>query len=100
MKKIGFLLTLAALIAGTACRAQNGDGIAFEDSTVTFADACAKAKAEGKMIFIDCYTSWCGPCKRMAREIFPQKVVGDFFNKTFVCLKTVSYTHLTLPTKA
>lgn len=94
MKKIVFLLTTAALIAGTACRAQNGgdvsqntDGIAFEDSTVTFADACAKAKAEGKMIFIDCYTSWCGPCKRMAREIFPQKVVGDFFNKTFVCLK-------------
>lgn len=101
MKKIVFLLTLAALIAGTACRAQNGgslpqnneeisqnsNGIAFEDSTVTFADACAKAKTEGKMIFIDCYTSWCGPCKRMAREIFPQKVVGDFFNKTFVCLK-------------
>lgn len=99
---------MVALIAGTACRAQNGgslsqnneeisqnsgataqnsDGIAFEDSTVTFADACTKAKAEGKMIFIDCYTSWCGPCKRMAREIFPQKVVGDFFNKTFVCLK-------------
>lgn len=101
MKKIVFLLTMAALIAGTACRAQNGgslpqnneeisqngDGIAFEDSTVTLADACTKAKAEGKMIFIDCYTSWCGPCKRMAREIFPQKVVGDFFNKTFVCLK-------------
>lgn len=39
------------------------------------------------MVFLDCYTSWCGPCKMMARDIFPQKKVGDFMNPKFICIK-------------
>ncbi|MDE6451271.1 MAG: thioredoxin family protein, partial [Odoribacter sp.] len=31
--------------------------------------------------------SWCGPCKMMAKDVFPQKKVGDYFNAKFVCLK-------------
>lgn len=38
-------------------------------------------------MFVDFYTDWCGPCKVMARDVFPQKQVGDFFNAKFVCLK-------------
>ena len=30
---------------------------------LTLNEACEKAKAEGKMVFVDLYTSWCGPCK-------------------------------------
>ena len=36
------------------------------------------AKKENKLVFVDNYTSWCGPCKKMVSEIFPLKEVGDF----------------------
>lgn len=37
-------------------------------------------------MFVDFHTSWCGPCKRMAREVFPTKLVGDYMNAHFVPL--------------
>ena len=60
----------------------DGKGIQFEEGS--FADALAKAKAEGRMVFMDCYTQWCGPCKLLAQRVFPIKEVGDFFNEHFV----------------
>ena len=49
--------------------------------------ALAKAKIENKLVFIDAYTKWCAPCKRMEREVFIQKDVSDFFNTHFINLK-------------
>lgn len=54
---------------------------------ITFDEALAAAKAERKLVFIDFYTTWCGPCKKMANEVFPLKEVGDFMNPKFVCVK-------------
>ena len=36
---------------------------------------------------MDCYTSWCGPCKMMTNDIFPQEKVGKYMNENFVCVK-------------
>jgi thiol-disulfide isomerase/thioredoxin len=46
-----------------------------------------KAKAEDKIIFVDAYTTWCGPCKNMAANTFPDPEVGKLFNANFVCMK-------------
>jgi len=52
-----------------------------------WAEALAQAQEEGKVIFVDAYASWCGPCKRMARTAFPDPKVGEFYNKNFISVK-------------
>lgn len=61
-----------------------GQGMVFEPQGTLFKDAVAKAQQTGKKIFLDCYTSWCGPCKMMARDVFPQEKVGAFMNTSYV----------------
>ncbi|MEG0518164.1 MAG: thioredoxin family protein [Bacteroidales bacterium] len=39
------------------------------------------------LIFLDCYTSWCAPCKKMSEEVFTQETVGKFFNNRFINIK-------------
>ena len=80
MKKI--ILSLVALFAFTGVFAQ---GIEFEHGTLE--EAFVKAKKENKIVFMDCYTTWCGPCKLLAKSVFTQKEVGSFFNKNFVNVK-------------
>lgn len=60
-------------------------GVYFEN--LSFEKALAKAKAEKKWVFIDCYTSWCGPCKTMLNNVFPVKEVGDILNTRCVNIK-------------
>lgn len=60
-------------------------GVDFRN--LTFDEALAKAKAEKKLVFVDCYTTWCGPCKHMTTKIFPQEKAGEFFNPRFVSVK-------------
>ncbi len=76
--------TLFALIIALGAMAQ---GVAFEPEGTTLEQASAKAKAENKLIFLDCYTQWCGPCKKMTRDVFPQEEVGAYMNPKFVSIK-------------
>lgn len=46
-----------------------------------------KAKRENKYIFLDCYATWCMPCKYMDKEIFTKKEAGDYFNTKFINVK-------------
>ena len=50
-----------------------------------WAEILWQANAENKMIFMDAYTSWCGPCKWMAANMFTNDVIADYYNKTFIC---------------
>jgi thioredoxin-related protein len=46
-----------------------------------------KAKNENKIILIDCYTTWCVPCKKMENEVFVVDSVGHFFNEKFISIR-------------
>ncbi len=84
MKTRFLLTTLLFTYISVATWAQ---GITFLPEGATFQQAVEQAKSSKKKIFLDCYTSWCGPCKQMARNIFTQQVVGDFMNPSYVCIK-------------
>jgi len=53
----------------------------------TWEEALAESKRTGKLVFVDAYTTWCGPCKKMTRNIFPLEKVGDFYNANFINTK-------------
>lgn len=81
MKKI--ILIATCLLNLTLLSAQ---GIEFVEN-MTFEEIQAKAKAEGKLIFMDCYTTWCGPCKMLTSRTFPDPEVGNYFNPRFINVK-------------
>ena len=43
-----------------------------------------KAMAENKYIFVDCFSTWCGPCKRMDRNVFTIDCVGGVVKGHFI----------------
>ena len=77
-------MTLILMLATLMVQAQ---GIAFEPEGTLLYDAAMKAKKENKLVFVDCYTQWCGPCKKMIRDVFPQEKVGKYMNANFVSIK-------------
>ena len=60
---------------------------------LTLEKALEKAESEHKKVFVDCYTSWCGPCKMMAEKVLPLKEVGEYMNERFVCIKVATLIH-------
>ena len=80
-------LLTTTILALTTVIAVSAQGMNFEPKGTTLEQASVKAKAEGKLIFLDCFTQWCGPCKKMDREVFPQPQVGAFMNPKYVCLQ-------------
>jgi thiol-disulfide isomerase/thioredoxin len=81
MKNILYTVLLSFFVA-PAVQAQ---GIEFFHGT--WAEALEKAKTEEKIIFVDAFASWCGPCKRMASQTFPDPEAGNYFNANFINMK-------------
>jgi thioredoxin-related protein len=69
---------------GSNSAINNKDEVGIQFVEANWAKAVAEAKKQKKMIFIDAYTSWCGPCRMLKQNTFTDKAAGDYFNKHFI----------------
>ncbi|CAG5009497.1 Thiol:disulfide interchange protein DsbD [Dyadobacter sp. CECT 9275] len=92
-KKLILSFTLAAAVLSAAEAREEGKrketkaekGIQFTSGN--WASILKKAKAEKKVIFFDAYTTWCGPCKMLQKNVFTRADVAEVFNKNFINVK-------------
>lgn len=88
-KSIGFIAFALLMLVFTSMKSsenrEGGEGIKFKH--ISLEEAKKLAEESGKLIFIDAYTSWCGPCKKMAATTFKNEEVGNIFNEKFINLK-------------
>ncbi len=82
--KTSFLSIAAVSLLCFTATAQNRS-IKFEHSA--WNEIKAKAKKENKLIFVDAFTTWCGPCKQMAKNIFTNDTAADYYNANFINAK-------------
>ncbi len=81
MKKI--ILTIFLLQCITMLAPAQNRNINFIEKPWT--EIVAMAKTQNRIIFLDAYTTWCGPCKWMAANMFTNDTIADLYNNTFVC---------------
>jgi thioredoxin 1 len=94
LKKIMYLFGILAL---TFSAAQANDGrkkesVVKAEAGIKFTEGkwaaiLKRAKAEKKVIFLDAYTTWCGPCKLLQKNVFTKPEVGALFNQKFINVK-------------
>jgi len=82
MKIIVYTLCVLAL----GLQQVQAQGIQFENK-LDWSQVLEKAQKEHKNVFIDCYATWCGPCKQMDSEVYPLKEIGQAYNRDFVCIR-------------
>lgn len=85
IKLLKMKLPLLILLLVVSVLPLSAEGIRFFEGT--WDEAVAEAKRLDRIIFVDAYAVWCGPCKKMAAEVFPDDKVGEFYNKNFINLK-------------
>jgi thioredoxin-related protein len=61
------------------------DGITFIKND--WSRVMEKSKGENKIIFVDVFATWCGPCKSLSATTFKDDEVGSFFNTQFINAK-------------
>ena len=83
----GLLLVLCAALVGCAHGGRGGEagsGIRFVSND--YAGALARARAEGKPLFVDAWAPWCHSCVSMKTYVFPDGVLSPVTDR-FVWLE-------------
>jgi thiol:disulfide interchange protein len=77
-----FIPSTQSCIACSKDNHVNDKGIKFSDPN--WSVALKEARSQNKLIFLDAYASWCGPCKLLKKNTFTNEEAGAFFNKNFI----------------
>lgn len=92
MKQIIYILALSLVFCSCKDKpyeipekSESHKGIDFQETD--FAGLLAIASEEDKLVFVDCYTSWCAPCKWMDKNVFVKEDVYEFYNSSFINAK-------------
>lgn len=75
-----YLILLFFVTLTTSMTAQKINWMSMED-------ALEAQEKEPKKIFMDAYTTWCGPCKLLDKNTFSDKKVIQFINDNFYAVK-------------
>lgn len=62
------------------------DGVHFQNS-LGWPEILELAKNRQKYIFLDIYTTWCAPCKKMDAQVYSNDTVGTYINENFISVK-------------
>ncbi len=87
MKTLSALILIAGsliIVAAAWIDGAQGKETSIQFMKGSWEEVTKKAKEENKLIFIDVYATWCGPCKLLKKTTFSDKEVGEFFNSRFV----------------
>ena len=91
IRKIIIALTVAILVVGAESFVNSLQAPANELTGpvhwYTFSEAVALQKKKPKMILVDVYTSWCGPCKMMSANTFGNQTIANYLNEHFYPVK-------------
>lgn len=79
---IALLLILGFYSLKNKEKTNNPNSIHF--SQRSWNETLTEAEKQNKLIFLDVYATWCGPCKKMKKTTFNNEEVGSFFNKNFI----------------
>jgi len=83
-KLLGILMCMP--VALTAQTGTSYHGIKFIQG-IGWQQVLSKAKSENKYIFVDCFAGWCGPCKKMDKDVYLNDIVGNLMNDKFISVK-------------
>lgn len=88
MKTLFLFFTLSMSLSSLVLNAQEirYDRVDFRQAP-EWSETLSMARQSGKLIFLDGYTSWCRPCKKMDKEVFTQARVANYFNQKFINVK-------------
>ena len=84
--KITVALLIAVISIGAAAIKVEEKPVAINFYKGTYKQALEEAKKQNKLIFIDAFASWCGPCRLLSKNTFTDKNVGQYFNEHFINL--------------
>lgn len=62
------------------------DRVDFRENPL-WEDVLNDASKTGKIVFLDGFTTWCAPCKKMDKEVFTRPEIANFFNQKFINVK-------------